>query len=248
MQIKTLNLEGKKSFSLLAGINRPILPAQVTKLSESINKMDVIRPVIVTTVDFINGKPTTYIIDGQHLFHACIRNKKDIPYISIEVKDTKDLIEKIALLNSSSKSWKLEDYITAWSYIKDDYKKLARYFTAYGIRLNFLATVLQGGNIRTDGGNHSISNSIKRGNFAINNEPEAIVLLDTIDSLLKVINIKNSKITNPFIGEFIKFYKENGTSYNHEKLIEYIKNPNNKRFFQRVRTEEEIKNFLSICK
>ena len=53
MKTQTLKKNSKQSFSYLAGIIRPINPAQVTKLAESVIKMGVIRPVVVAELSFI---------------------------------------------------------------------------------------------------------------------------------------------------------------------------------------------------
>ena len=86
MKINYLSKDSKKGFNLLAGINRPITPAQVSKMAESIQYFnDILRPVIVCKVNFLDGIEKTYIVDGQHLYMACMRLKIDIPYLEIKV-------------------------------------------------------------------------------------------------------------------------------------------------------------------
>jgi hypothetical protein len=113
MKPQILKKDSHKSFSYLAGINRPINPSQVTKLAESVNKLGILRPVIVAEISFLTGKKTNYIIDGQHLFNALLRNNMDIPFISIKIDTKVQLVESIALLNASSKNWAMIDYITS---------------------------------------------------------------------------------------------------------------------------------------
>ena len=115
MKIQYLKIGSSKAFYYLAGINRPINPSQVTKLSESLLKLGILRPIIVAEISFLTGKKTSYIIDGQHLFNAMLRNNMDIPYKVIEIKNKVELVEAIALLNASSKSWTMIDYVTSWS-------------------------------------------------------------------------------------------------------------------------------------
>jgi hypothetical protein len=100
--IKWLTESSKTAFSLLAGINRPINPSHVTKVATSIDKLGCLQPIIVTQIDFINGKKLYYIIDGQHKFNALMRLGEAIPYVVIEIKDKQELVEAIALLNASS--------------------------------------------------------------------------------------------------------------------------------------------------
>jgi hypothetical protein len=96
LQVKYTTANTK--LSLLAGINRPIKAQQVTKLSESINAMGIIRPVVVSEFSFITGKKEKYIIDGQHLSMALLRNNMNIPYLEIKInnKQQRSIIENIA--------------------------------------------------------------------------------------------------------------------------------------------------------
>ena len=96
--------DSKTKFNLLVGINRPIDPSHVTKLATSVESMGIIRPVVVVRTNIIDGIMKNYILDGQHLSFVCLRLNISMPYVFVEVKDQKDLIEKIALLNASSKS------------------------------------------------------------------------------------------------------------------------------------------------
>ena len=92
-----------------------------------------------------------YIIDGQHAFNALLRNNMDIPYVTIKIDNKVQLVESIALLNASSKNWTLLDYITSWSCVSEDYKKLLHYYNVYDLELGNIAVVLMERN--TDNGN-----------------------------------------------------------------------------------------------
>lgn len=50
---KILAAGSSKGFSFLPGVNRPVKPAHVTKIAQSINAMGNLRAVIVATVSFI---------------------------------------------------------------------------------------------------------------------------------------------------------------------------------------------------
>ena len=82
-----------KGFDFLVALNRSIKPGQVTEIAKSINKMGVIRPIVVAKFTYL-GKQGNYIIDGQHLYHALLRNNSDFPYVEITVNDDADLVEK----------------------------------------------------------------------------------------------------------------------------------------------------------
>lgn len=214
MKPQLLKKDSKQSFSYLAGINRPINPAQVTKLAESLLKMGIIRPVVIAYISFVDGVRKPYIIDGQHLFNALIRNNMDIPFVVIEVKDKKDLVEKIALLNASSKNWSMVDYITAWGSLSQDYIKLNHYYQVYDMDLCSIATILTGGSV--DGS--AITKKIKNGTFKIVNEANNVTILDNVTDVLKVIPRMGRNDNRYAIREYTKFLRS-AKNYNHKKFM-----------------------------
>ena len=218
MKNQMLKKDSKQSFSYLAGINRAINPAQVTKLAQSVIKMGIIRPVVVAYISFIDGKKKLFIIDGQHLFNALIRNNMDIPYVIIDVKDKIDLVEKIALLNASSKNWTMLDYITAWASLSQDYVKLNHYYQVYDIDLATLATILMGGSVDGSG----TVRTIKSGKFKVIDEKLNVSILDYVTDLLKVIPRMARNDNRYTTREYIKFLRTTKT-YNHKKFIENVK-------------------------
>jgi hypothetical protein len=233
MKNQTLKKDSKQSFYYLAGINRAINPAQVTKLAESVNRMGIIRPVVVAEIAFIDGKKKTYIIDGQHLFNALIRNNMDIPYVMITIKDKKELVEKIALLNASSKNWAIIDYISAWSSLSTDYVKLNHYFQVYDFDMGVLSSVLNNANV--DGS--SLVRKIKAGEFRIMDEDKNVTILNHLTDVLKVVPRMNRFENRYLCREYIKFLR--GTSkYNHPKFLDNLKK-NKKEFI--LATQEDGK-------
>lgn len=216
--IKWLDKNAKKGFSYLSGINRSINPAQVTKLAESVNKMGILRCVVVAKISFITGKPTWYIIDGQHLFNALIRNNMDIPYIVIDITDKKHLVETIALLNASSKNWCLADYITAWGSMLPDYVRLNHYFQVYDIEISALASILSDG---TGGSGSIISKKIKTGTFKIVNEKENVQVLDYLTDVLKIVPRMNRFENKYLCSEYVSFLRS-ARKYEHDKFLNFL--------------------------
>ena len=233
MKIQILNKDSKKGFKLLAGINRPVIPSHVTKLAKSLEIMGCIRPVVIAYLSFIDNKLTPYIIDGQHLFHALLRNSMDIPYVVIEIKDKKELIEKIALLNASSKSWMLLDYITAWGCINKDYKRLNELYNTYDFELSLLADLLSGST-----SNKTATRKLKDGTFKIVEEKENLKICDYLTDILKIVPRMNRYENKYVCSEFVKFYKNNIKAYEHLSFIRRLK-PKAKTFV--LATQEEGK-------
>ena len=216
--IKWLDKNTRKGFSLLSGINRDINPSQVTTLADSINMMGVLRCVIVAKISFITGKAKWYIIDGQHLFHALIRNNMDIPYIVIEINDKKHLIETIAKLNATSKTWCLADYITAWGSLIPDYVKLNHYFQVYDVEISALASILSDG---TGGSGSVISKRIKSGAFKVCNEKENVQVLDYLTDVLKIVPRMNRFENKYLCSEYVTFLRS-AKKYDHTKFLSYL--------------------------
>jgi hypothetical protein len=224
LKINWLAKGSKTAFSYLAGINRPVNPSQVTKLAESINKMGLIRPIVVTELSFISGKKTKYIVDGQHLFNACLRNNIDIPYVSINISDKKQLVETIALLNASSKNWTIFDYVLAWSSLNPDYVKLNQYFNMYDIEMSAIADILSGGTAASGG---SINNKIKKGEFKITNEATNVAIINDLTDLLKIVPRMNRFENRYLCGEYVKF-RRSEKDYNHSLFIKKAQKNKNK--------------------
>lgn len=221
MKVQILKKSGSKGFKFLAGINRAIAPGQVTKLATSINKMGVIRPVIVADINFLEERGT-YILDGQHLFYALVRADMDIPYVKTPVKDKKDMIETIALLNSSSKSWALKDYVLAWASISEDFKKLQHYHNTYDFELCLLTDILAGYSMKISGGGGVSVKKIKRGEFKIVDEAKKKVILDNLTDILKILP-RMDRFSNLYVcKEYVNFFNDMGKGYDHDRLLKAL--------------------------
>jgi len=241
LEIKTLKTTGSKGFSVLAGINRAIVPSHVTKLANSLEKMGVVRPVVVSTIDFVDGSKKTYIIDGQHLYHALMRMSWDIPYTEIVIKDSVDLAEHLALLNASSKSWSMKDYITVWANVNKDYVKLNKYFNTYDIELNQLADVLMNNSCNANS-NNVISRVIKRGEFKIDDEKRSVYLLNCVTDALKIIPRMDRLSNKMFISSFVNFINT-CVKYDHAQFMSSLKVHKDK-FKLSTQDQEEFKKLL----
>jgi hypothetical protein len=242
LEIKTLKTTGNKGFSVLAGINRAIVPSHVTKLTNSLEKMGVVRPVVVSTIDFVDGSKKVYIIDGQHLYHALMRMGWDIPYKEIPIKDSVDLAEHLALLNASSKSWSMKDYITVWSNVNKDYVKLNKYFNTYDIELSQVAEILMNNTCNGTVGGSYVSTSIKKGEFSIDDEKRAVMLLNNITDALKIVKRMDRMSNKMFIASYVNFINSYD-GYDHKQFLANLK-LNKDKFKTITHDPEEYKKLL----
>ena len=207
-ELKVKNTTSYSKFSVLP-MNREIDSKHVQKMIASIRKMGVLRCVIACTTNIIEGALKTYIIDGQHLATALEREGQPIPYVEIEIASEADLIEKMAYLNNSSKSWDLMNYINAWKMIQPDYMKLFKWKNMYDIEITMLAAI--GVN---NAGFRSSSQSIKTGDFKITN-PNAEDMCKAFNDIFLKIGMSERSVKFQFLTAFLQAYG----SYNHEKVI-----------------------------
>lgn len=239
--VQILDKNSSKGFKFMEGINRDIKPAQVTLLAKSVNLQGIIRPVVVADLYF-NGLNGTYIIDGQHLFFALIRENLDIPYIKIKINNAEELVEKTALLNSTSKSWMLKDYVQIWSFIRPDYKKLSYYFNKYDFEMQTIASVLNNRNAATGTAN----TIIKNGTFVVKNEEKAIKTLDYVTDVLKCVPRMDRMSNKFFVGAYVEFLTQAGSSYDHTKFCNYLKQNKQKLTFVNG-DKDNIFSFFNEC-
>jgi len=219
LDLKIMPKDGK-GFDFLISLNRSIKPAQVTALSKSINKMGVIRPIVVAEFTYL-GKKGLYIIDGQHLYHSLLRNNMDFPYVEIKIDGDKDLVETIALLNSSSKSWTLLDYIQAWTFVNPHYKTLMKHFNTYDLEILQVASILHSNKVSVIA-DSSISKVIKSGEFNVINEQKCIELFDCITDTLKIIPRMDRMSNKTFVSAYVDYYNST-KNYNHDQFLIFLK-------------------------
>jgi hypothetical protein len=218
MNFKIMPKDGK-GFDFLIALNRILRPARVTVIAKSIEKMGVIRPIVAAEFTYL-GKKGLYIIDGQHLYHALLRNNMDFPYVEIKIESDLDLVEKMALLNNSGKSWNLLDYIQVWSYVNPHYKTLMKHFNTYDLEILQIASILHSNKVAVLDG--STSKVIKSGKFNVINEQKCIKLLDCITDTLKIIPRMDRISNKTFVSAYVDYYNSN-KNYDHHKFLEFLR-------------------------
>jgi hypothetical protein len=219
LELKLMPKDGK-GFDFLISLNRTLRPAKVTILAKAIEKMGVIRPIVAAEFTYL-GKKGLYIIDGQHLYHALLRNNMDFPYVEIKIDDDLGLVETMALLNNTSKSWNLVDYIQAWSYVNPHYKTLMKHFNTYDLEILQVASILHSNKVSVIA-DSNISKIVKTGEFNVINEEKCIELFDCITDTLKIIPRMDRMSNKTFVSAYVDYY--NCTKdYDHDKFLKFLK-------------------------
>jgi uncharacterized protein YqgV (UPF0045/DUF77 family) len=203
-------------------MNRNIDSAQVEKLVQSIREMGVTRQVICIKTAVIDGELKTYVIDGQHLIHACQREDQPVEYRFIEVSDKADIIKKIAFYNNSSKSWQLMDYVNAWMFDIPDYLTLKKFKNLYNLEPLMIANICNS-EIGYNGVS-SASQLLKTGAFRISN-PNAEAMCKGFSDMFIKIGKADRWVKHQFLKVFIKSYDSPGYNH-HATLINVDKNIN----------------------
>jgi hypothetical protein len=213
MPLEILRKDSSKSLGILNMVNRAIVPSHVTSVATSIEKIGLIRPVVVAKLNLKEFKGE-YIIDGQHLFNACIRLNKDVPYVKIDVSSEEELIDILASLNNSSKPWTLKDYVQSWAYIRPDFKKLAKYRQTYDLELVAIAGILhRSPNI------FQCMNLIKKGELVIKNESLAVKIMEYTNDVLSIFYKFDRKNARKLVNAYVQYVTNTHDSYNHKKFL-----------------------------
>lgn len=198
-------------------MNRNIDSKQVEALVQSIREMGVTRQVICVKTNCIDGELKTYVIDGQHLVHACQREDLPVEYRYIEITSEDDIIRKMAFYNNSSKSWKLMDYVNAWLYNNPDYLTLKRFKNLYNLEPLMIAGICN--NADSYNGVSAASDLIKTGEFRVTN-PNAEAMCKDFSDLFIRIGKADRWVKHNFLRVFIQAY--NGKNYDHKRTLENV--------------------------
>lgn len=140
--------------------NRPVKETNVLSKIESIKMMGQKQPI---TVDK-NGR----VIDGQHRLEACKKLNIPVKYI---IDEKRMSTQEIADLQSSSISWKPDDYASSFASTGNDSYKLYVLFSqaypefAHSCRLTMLEN--------TYNRNHGAENKFKAGMFVVKSYKKA---------------------------------------------------------------------------
>jgi hypothetical protein len=192
----------KWSYKDAAQISTNLLQRKVkgnTRLENSIKSHGVMSVIILIYSTALKGIRELYCLDGGHRLHFFTYLNLDFNVLILpDENNLSVLIDKIAILNNSSKSWTLYDFINVYCEAgKNDYKVLNAMYTRTGIPVGILSQMLMGKLNRAK----ASLNPIKNGTFEI----KALkVTNETIDLLKKlpkmstrmIIGFHNVRLTN----------------------------------------------------
>ena len=122
MEIREVTMEELKRLTRennLLEFNRPITAVHVQDMIASVQRCGLLRLPVIGNITKFDGRDSA-IIDGQHLCSALVKmrgpgaSNKTIKVIWKTYHEKRDVINDIAILNNTSKSWGDNDYLHAW--------------------------------------------------------------------------------------------------------------------------------------
>lgn len=200
--------------------NRTIKPFVVAKLKRSIKDYGVIRSVVVVRVNLFGDGNKYYIADGQHLFLACeaLNMLSQLPIIVVNKKfdNIHELVEFIAVLNTTQSPWKLSDFVEAYAstHTYFSYNKLKAKKMEYSLPYALLAVIYMGT------GRKQAADAVKNGNFRVVNEPKSDLIAGYITDLIPLFGRTNSTALSNLA--YVMYEWIDASNYNHIKFKKYI--------------------------
>ena len=179
-----------KIFKTLTG-NRPLVTPHIKKLEKMLQEKNLSEylPILVNE--------QMYVIDGQHRLQALEKAKLPVFYVIVPGLTLEDVI----MLNSTSKSWSMLNYIQSQIQLgNENYEKLYEFMKAYQLPSGVAAEILSG----VDHKDNTLA--IKHGYFKVMDYNKAVKVGDFIAKCRKqvVTGVANDR---DFIKALIKVNK-----------------------------------------
>lgn len=185
--------------------NRKVDPPHVIALKKSMSDQNLSSdlPIIVNE--------NMEILDGQHRFKANMELGLPIFYKISRIFDEKF----VAIINSTSKPWKTEDYLHYYiQHGNEEYKNLAVFYEYYNIALTSAIGLLTGGT--TQPGSTTMDD-FRHGDFKITHPTHAIRVINMIDSFAPFFPDYSHKTFMNAVSR-LAFMKD----YNHEHMLQKL--------------------------
>lgn len=231
-QIKVLKTTQYDKFNKLTA-NREVATKRVTRLKHSIQSRGNLRVLVMGK---FNGK--LYVIDGQHYLQACINIDIPVFYQIIEFATEADMIDMMAVLNSTSATWELGDYVHAFAELNIlDYMRLKAWRTKTGYSVQNISKIASGGEIT------KVSQSIKNKQFKFYlTEPEMTKMVNMLDKLIEAIAPISYNSINTIVAGFVKYKRFKGTDFNFTLVLKKVREE--KEYLRDYLLEEPFYEFL----
>lgn len=198
--------------------NRVIMPRHVDKLVKSVQEMGIVRALVTTVNEDVDGQKKRWILDGNHLYLALVRLGLPVYYVDVPTTDVNHMIHLMAMLNTSSKGWKLTDYVKCWAYSGNShYQILLKLQQMHNYGWCDLSTIYN------EAYNHSsVQLTLKTGKYEIGNKERGDQIIKYLEDVFTVIDKINSFTCAKWVRAFVAYYN-NETKYNHKELMKCLR-------------------------
>lgn len=193
----------------LSNVNRKISQVQVRNLANSVMRNGILRLVLV-----IQDKETGnyVVVDGQHLAMALMELGMTIECQVIECESKQDFVQLMIDLNTTSKSWRISDYLHSWTESGNaNYKTIKKILDKTKIQVSVLLSAYSQTN-RT-----MATLNFKNGSFRIKNKGIGDKIVKDITSLHSIL--PNTRVFNECLVKLMLSYVD----YNNKKMIKNLK-------------------------
>jgi hypothetical protein len=139
--------------------NREVRMDHSNKILSSVHKYGILRLPVIVKTKLYSASVKPFIVDGQHLITALIKaGVKEVECKVAEAQSTEEIVNMIACLNTTSASWKLDNFVDAFCATgKDSYNTLKAHKLSTGFNYSVSAKILGYGS----------SHDIKSGKFSL---------------------------------------------------------------------------------
>jgi len=113
----------------LLSFNRKITKSHSMSILESINTYGMLRLPVIVNLIYDNNRKS--IADGQHTLTGLVTSMSKNQHqecIEVDCENKKQVIDLIAKLNTTAKSWTNENFLNAWLNFGKEYKYYTDYF------------------------------------------------------------------------------------------------------------------------
>lgn len=200
--------------------NRDIDYRKVAKIKLSMQMYGITSGITLIKTDVFDSTMRYYAADGQHRYEAAralnMLDRLPIFIVQKEFRSIPEIIQFVATLNTTQKSWTLVNFVEAYCSVgAEEYIFLRNICNTYNISYP-IGMLLCGWS-----GNGLGYNSFKDGHFKVRDMEKTRKVFSYIQDCFGVLEICDSRPMSYFAEQFYRWY--NDSTYDHAKFLKFLK-------------------------
>lgn len=200
--------------------NRDIDYRKVAKIKLSMQMYGITSGITLIRTDVFDSTMRYYAADGQHRYEAAralnMLDRLPIFIVQKEFRSIPEIIQFVATLNTTQKSWTLVNFVEAYCSVDaKEYIFLRDICNTYNISYP-IGMLLCGWS-----GNGPGYNSFKDGHFKVRDMEKTRKVFSYIQDCFGVLEICDSRPMSYFAEQFYRWY--NDSTYDHAKFLKFLK-------------------------